>query len=226
VKSWSSFAVGFVLGVALTAVVFFVQRGGRESGVAAAPAGAALPAAGQPPAAQQPAAGAVVINGAALTRRQSEEFVQRYGVAPVPGSYWYDSKSGLWGLAGQAAAGFLLAGHDFGALARNASNGNTSIFLNGREMPQGEVLVFGALAGPIAPGRYWLDGQGNYGYEGMAIPVGNLYVMAAAAGSYGGGGGGGGDNFWSSRFARGNSSADNSMGYVSIPGTGTVTYGM
>jgi hypothetical protein len=89
-------------------------------------------------------------------------------------------------------------------------------------MPQGEVLVFASLVGPILPGRYWLDGQGSYGYEGMALPVGNLYVMAAATSAQGGGG----DNFWSSRFARGNSNADNSMGYVSIPGTGTVTYGM
>ena len=179
-----------------------------------------MPAAGQP----AHASGDVIINGIALTQRQSAEFVQRYGVAPVPGSYWYDTRSGLWGLAGQPAAGFLLAGHDFGALAASASSGNTGIFLNGREMPQNEVFLFASLVGQILPGRYWLDGQGSYGYEGMAIPVGNLYVIAAASASYGGGGGG--DNFWSSRFARGNSNADNSMGYVSIPGTGTVTYGM
>ena len=221
-KSWSSFFVGFVLGVAATAALFFLSRGERARSAAAAPAVAAA----TPPAGQV-AGGDVIINGSALTQRHKDEFVQRYGVAPVPGSYWYDAKSGLWGLAGQAAAGFLLAGHDFGALAANASSGDTRIFLNGREMPQSEVLLFGSLVGPILPGRYWLDGQGNYGYEGIAMPAGNLYVMAtAAASAYGGGGGGGGDNFWSSRFARGNSNADNSMGYVSIPGTGTVTYGM
>jgi hypothetical protein len=219
VKSWSSFGVGFVLGMAVTAVFLFLRPGGSaHPAMAAASGGAAAPAAGK-----SPATAAVVINGTAFTQRQSEEFVQRYGVAPVPGSYWYDTKSGLWGLAGQPAAGFLLAGHDFGALRADASNGNTSIFLNGREMPQNEVLLFGSMVGPILPGRYWLDGQGSYGYEGMTIPVGNLYVLAATVGA---GGGGGGDNFWSSRFARGNSNADNSMGYVSIPGTGTVTYGM
>ena len=85
--------------------------------------------------------------------------------------------------------------------------------------------MLGALVGAILPGRYWLDGSGNYGYEGIAAPVGNLYVMAAARSSYGGGAGGG-DNFWSSRFARGNYNEDNSMGYVSLPGGGTVTYGM
>jgi hypothetical protein len=176
--------------------------------------------------AEKLAAGAVIINGSRLDQRHLDEFVQRYGVAPVPGSYWYDARSGLWGFAGQAAAGFLLPGHDFGALAVKASNGNTSIFLNGREMPQTEVLLFSSLVGAILPGRYWLDGQGNYGYEGMPIAAGNLYAMAAASVYGGGGGGSGGDNFWSSRFARGNSNADNTMGYVSIPGTGTVTYGM
>jgi len=225
VKSWSSFVVGFVLGVAVAAVLFYVlpRERGRTAVAAAPGGGAATTKSGQQQAAQQPS-GDVIINGKSFTQRHKDEFVQRYGVAPIPGSYWYDTRSGLWGLAGQAAAGFLFAGHDYGALAANASNGDTGVFLNGREMPQGEVLVFASLVGPILPGRYWLDGQGSYGYEGMAIPVGNLYVMAAAASS--GGGGGGGDNFWSSRFARGNSNADNSMGYVSIPGTGTVTYGM
>lgn len=222
-KSWSSFAVGFVLGVAVAAVFFFLASGRRGQGVMATSSGAAP---SRSVAAPAPAAD-VTINGVALTQRHKDEFVQRYGVAPVPGSYWYDAQSGLWGVAGQAAAGFLLPGHDYGTLSADASSGRTNIFLNGRQMPQSEVLVFGALVGAILPGRYWLDGQGNFGYEGMPIPAGNLYIMAAAsAGAYGGGGGGGGDNFWSSRFARGNSNADNSMGYVSIPGGGTVTYGM
>jgi len=219
-KSWSSFGVGFVLGVAVAAALFFVLPRTRDRAPMAAAAGNAPPTR---TAATPTASGDVIINGKALTQRHKDEFVGRYGVAPVPGSYWYDAQSGLWGLAGQAAAGFLLPGHDFGGLAANASSGNTGIFLNGREMPQSEVLVFGSLVGPILPGRYWLDGQGSYGYEGMGMPVGNLYVMAASASSRGGGGG---DNFWSSRFARGNSNEDNSMGYVSIPGTGTVTYGM
>lgn len=217
-KSWSSFGVGLVLGIVLASAAFLVLYRDRGRPAAAAPPAAAK-VDGAP---QAGGSGDVVINGSALTQRHRDEFVQRYGVAPVPGSYWYDARSGLWGLAGQAAAGFLLPGHDFGALRADASSGRTGIFLNGREMPQAEVLVFGALVGPIAPGRYWLDGTGNYGYEGLAIPAGNLYVMAAASAR----GGGGGDNFWSSRFARGNSSADNSMGYVSIPGVGSVTYGM
>lgn len=218
-KSWSSFGVGFVLGVAVTAAIFVLYGQGHSHEARVVP----VEAASAPAKGTSPATADVIINGFALTQRHKDEFVQRYGIPPVAGSYWYDARSGLWGLAGQAAAGFLLAGHDFGGLAANASSGNTGVFLNGREMPQSEVLVFGSLVGPILPGRYWLDGQGSYGYEGMAMPVGNLYVMAAAAGSRGGGGG---DNFWSSRFARGNSNADNSMGYVSIPGTGTVTYGM
>jgi hypothetical protein len=223
VNRWSSFGGGVVLGAALTCalvVSFFDLR----RPVAAAPGGAKAQAA-TPAASEGEVVNDVLINGRALTQRHKDEFVQRYGVAPLTGSYWYDAKSGLWGPAGRAAAGFLFPGHDFGALAADASSGRTSVFLNGREMPQEEVLAFGTLVGPIVPGRYWLDGTGNYGYEGFALPAGNLYVTAAALAG-GGGGGGGGDNFWSSRFARGNSNADNSAGYVSVPGVGTVTYGM
>jgi hypothetical protein len=219
-KSWSSFVVGLVLGIALTAGVI-VARFDLRRPVAAAPSGGARAASAKP----QPGAD-VVINGRALAQGQKDEFLRRYGVAPAPGTYWYDAKSGLWGLAGQPAAGFLLPGHDFGALAADASGGRTGVFLNGREIPPAEVQILAALAGAVLPGRYWLDGTGNYGYEGMAVPVGNLYALAAANAAAYGGGGGGGDNFWSSRFARGNSNADNSQGYVSIPGVGTVTYGM
>src|SRR5690606_20324751 len=35
----------------------------------------------------------------------------------------------------------------------------------------------------------------------------------------------GGDHYWTSSFAAGNYNADNSAGYVYIPGTGAVTYG-
>ena len=212
-----SFVVGLGVGVALTAVCLLNGCGDQGEGSGRA-------ASASKPGAEKPTTGGdVIINGVALAQRGKDEFQQRYGVAPVAGNYWYDAQSGLWGLAGQPAAGFLHPGHDFGAMAANASSGHTSIFLNGREMPQAEVQVFGLLVGPIQPGRYWLDGTGNYGYEGMPMPVGNLYMKAAASG---GARGGGGDNFWSSRFARGNYNEDNTMGYVSLPGGGAVTYGM
>jgi hypothetical protein len=154
-----------------------------------------------------------------------DEFQKIYHLKPIPGNYWYDTKSGLWGLAGGQALGFIYAGHSYGTLPNNASNGNTGIFINGRNIPLSEAIVWSQVTGtPGQPGRYWLDQVGNVGYEGIQYPLFNLYVLASQNNYKGKNGGG--DNFWSSRYANGNSNADNSEGYVSIPGTGiTVTHG-
>ena len=56
--------------------------------------------------AQDPAP--VVVNGKELTAaelRQVRELAQRYHVKVMPGRYWYDAGSGLWGYEGQAAMG-------------------------------------------------------------------------------------------------------------------------
>lgn len=172
----------------------------------------------------------IIVNGRELTDQDRKMFLDTYKVEPAPGEYWYDAKSGLWGLAGGPAAGFLLAGHSLGKLEASASNGDSEISLNGRRMQLQEVLAFSnLLGGPILPGRYWLDGEGNYGYEGFDIPAGNLVQVVLARMAQGGGrpGGGGGDNFWYSRFgAAGNYNRDNTVGYVSVPGVGPVSYGM
>ena len=78
------------------------------------------------------------------------------------------------------------------------------------------------------PGRYWVDAQLNWGYEGVPYPAGNLLQLAAARGAGGGRGrGSGGDNTWSGLVGAGNSTDDNSAGYVSIPGVGPIgSYGM
>jgi hypothetical protein len=167
----------------------------------------------------------VVINGRTLTPAQLQDFEKLYRVQPRPGNYWYDARSGLYGTAGAAAAGFMYPGHDLGTLAADASAGTTEVYLNGRNLTVTEVQILTYLAQtPIPPGRYWLDAQGNTGYEGYNIPVGNLFAAARMA-QQRGGGGGGGDNFWTSRFSAGNYNADNSQGYVSVPGIGPVGYG-
>ena len=169
-------------------------------------------------------AGEIFINNKALTKNQMDELEKTYHIRPLPGSYWYDAVSGLYGVKGYPAFGFMLPGHAFGALHESASNGNTKTYINGRELPMSEYIVWSNLVGSwIQPGKYWLDAQGNAGYEGNAAPVINLYVLAQQR-SYKGQGGGG-DNFWSSRFSAGNSNADNTQGYVSVPGYGPVGYG-
>jgi hypothetical protein len=166
----------------------------------------------------------VVINNSVLTKEQIGELVKRYGIEPKPGNYWYDPVSGLFGVTGYPSYGFMYPGHKFGILKRNASSGNTGVLLNGRELPQSEWAVFSYVIGYyVQPGSYWMDERGNVGYEGNSSPVLNLFVLARQNGYSGKGSGG--DNFWSSRFSAGNSNADNSQGYVSVPGYGPVGYG-
>jgi hypothetical protein len=170
----------------------------------------------------------VKINGKELTAAQIDGIEQTYGVRPVPGDYWYDQMSGLYGIVGQPAFGFMYAGHDFGPLDRDASggDGDTGVVVNGRELPQTEWLVWSQVLGyAIAPGDYWFDQSGNAGNVGNPYPTVNLYAAAMQNGYTGGAGGGGGDNTWSSRFGAGNYDSGNQRGYVSVPGHGPVGYG-
>lgn len=173
---------------------------------------------------KQEETGKIIINGIALSPAQVAEIKKTYGVEPRAGNYWYDARSGLYGVKGYAAFGFMLAGHDFGKLEENASSGNTGIFVNGRQLPLNEYTVWSYIVGNwIQPGRYWLDDKGNAGYEGSAVPLINLYV-AARNNAYRGKGAAG-DNFWSTRFSAGNYDSGNTRGYVSVPGYGPVGYG-
>src|SRR5215467_7707627 len=81
-----------------------------------------------------------VINGVALTDQQKAQFVQIYGVAPLAGNFWYDSRSGLWGVQGREAFGVIRPGHDYGALSASASAGTTGVSINGRQINMAEAL--------------------------------------------------------------------------------------
>ena len=165
-----------------------------------------------------------IINGSVLSDEQIVEFEEIYGATPQPGSYWYDQISGLYGVVGFPAYSFMFAGHDYGSLDRNASNGDTGVIINGRELPQSEWAVWNQILGYwIQPGSYWFDQYGNAGYEGVPIPLVNLF-LAAQHNTYMGNEAGG-DNFWSSRFSAGNFDSNNQRGYVSVPGYGPVGYG-
>jgi len=178
--------------------------------------------------------GQVIVNGTALDQQQLAMLQHTYNVIPRPGNYWYDARSGLYGVVGYPAWGFMLPGHKLGRLQSNVSNGTSGVFINGRQLPQSEWVVWSQMLGYlIQPGRYWLDSNGNAGYEGNSVAVVNLYQAArqnayrggAGAGAGAGGSGGGSDNFWSSRFSAGNSDRGNTRGYVSVPGYGPVGYG-
>jgi hypothetical protein len=161
----------------------------------------------------------VFINGREIGSDQVAALVSAYHSAPPAGRYWYDSRSGAWGVEGRETLGFILPGYDFGSLAADASAGNTGVFINGREINMVEAANLQRIFGSVYRGHWWLDGRtGNFGVEGNPMPVGNL--IAAIRGAQGGAGTG--DNFWSSATARGNSSGGCS--YVSVDGA-TATSG-
>ena len=160
------------------------------------------------------------VNGRELSDHEVGQLQATYGVPPTPGSYWYDGRSGLYGISGQAGMGFMMPGHDLGDLDAGCSGGSTGVFVNGRQLPNLEWMLWSQiLGGAIHPGRYWLDGNGNAGMEGNPTPLVN-FVQAAAASS-----GAGSNNIWSSRFGAGNYEQGGERGYVSVPGHGPVGYG-
>ena len=76
-------------------------------------------------AAQDPAP--IVVNGQELTPAEYQQIRtlgQKYRVKVMPGRYWYDRVSGLWGYEGNPAMGAILPGLNLGgALSPRASNG-------------------------------------------------------------------------------------------------------
>jgi hypothetical protein len=135
-----------------------------------------------PPADNEKQTTGVFINEKEISQEQLDGLRQTYGAAPPKGKYWYDSRSGLYGYWGFESAGYIRPGHDFGSLSAQASNGNTGIFLNTRELNMTETQFFQKLFGAVYQGRYWLDGAtGNIGVEGNTIPVANLVAAMQQA---------------------------------------------
>jgi len=133
----------------------------------------------------------VFINEGELSVAQLQLLRQSYGAVPPKGKYWYDTRSGLYGYWGFESAGYIRPGHDFGTLSPRASNGNTGVFLNGREINVTEALFFQQLFGVVYRGRFWLDGStGNLGIEGNAMPMANLALAVQAYQQRTAGGGG------------------------------------
>ena len=168
----------------------------------------------------------VWFNGVAIDQAVIDQLTQIYGMAPQPGRWWYDSTSGLCGVEGQPAMGFMLPNHDFlGKLAENASNGTSAVFINGRRLADQEVLFLSYFWQiPIMQGRYWLNGQGFTGIEGVQQPMGNIHIQAALLARQGAGQGR--DNFWSSRLGAGNYDPSSGAGYINVPGHGPIGFGM
>lgn len=134
----------------------------------------------EPEASPQTATRSVFINGAPLRDEQLQSIEQAYRARVPDGRYWYDRVCGAWGMEGGPQVGIPVAGLDLGSpLRADASNGNTGVFVNGRELHALDVQRLSALVGTVIPGRRWVDAQGNFGPEGRP-PLGNLFLIAQA----------------------------------------------
>jgi hypothetical protein len=156
----------------------------------------------QPDSATAQAPTAVQVNGTALTEEQVNSLATRYRTPIAPGEYWYDARTGLWGVAGGPALGLLMPGEPIGgALHANASGGGTQVFINGRELHIEDVRnldkLFAAYGTRTLPGRYWSEANGNFGREGEALPLGNFRDMVSGVGRNAGAGAGYKTNPWS-----------------------------
>jgi hypothetical protein len=132
----------------------------------------------------EPAKRAVVVNGEKLLETKVRQLESTLRARIQPGSYWYDKATGGWGLEGGPLAGFTLPGLDIGGKLRaDASKGNTKVFINGRELHVIDVVGLQQwLGSPVYPGRYWVDAQGKFGFEGGPA-LGNLVLLAQRNGT-------------------------------------------
>ncbi|KAL2347867.1 hypothetical protein Fmac_001867 [Flemingia macrophylla] len=94
-----------------------------------------------------------------------------------PGSYWYDKASGFWGKEGQPPSEIISPQLDIGGrLHKNASNGNTKVTINDREVTNKERLIL-KLAGVPCEGtpNFWVNHDGSYREEGQRNDRGRIW---------------------------------------------------
>ncbi len=176
------------------------------------PSGAGQPMAPAATGAQAPATTArrLTFNGVPANQNDLatlDALERQWGSRLPDGDYWYDPISGAAGYWGGPMIATIQAGLQLGGqLPANASGGGngtlTGVFINSRELHPQDVIQLQALVGEVPMGRWWVDGQGNFGAEGGAM-MGNLFALSQQRG----GGNGGASSSTSSNgsvFTRGN----------------------
>jgi len=138
-------------------------------------------AGGPPP--TSAAVGVVRINDVELSQAVLEAYAHRFRTRIPPGNYWYDQVSGAWGIMGGPTLGFTRPGLQVGGpLKANASNGDTGVFVNGRQLHRLDVVGLQQIGVPVQYGRWWVRANGDFGQEGNPyVVLGNLLAYSRAA---------------------------------------------
>ncbi|GER49861.1 guanine nucleotide-binding protein alpha-2subunit [Striga asiatica] len=94
-----------------------------------------------------------------------------------PGRYWYDKVSGFWGKEGEKPSQIISPQLALGfQIRRDASNGDTNVMVNNREITKPELWMLQA-AGINCEGspHFWVTADGSCQHEGMKNVLGKLW---------------------------------------------------